>query len=115
MWARVVEIILGAWLAASPFIFRTDGLANELLCGSAVIVFGLLSYWNRTPWARFLTIGVALWLIIIGYTAGHPAAPVDQNRIVVGLLLGMFAIIPNRTNEIPEDWRRFYDERNYEK
>ena len=108
MWARTVEIMLGFWLMASPFIFRAETLANDLLCGLLVIVFGLLAYWNRTEWAHFLTLGVSIWLIGFGYWAGHPAPPEAQNQIVVGLLLGMFAIIPNRTNELPESWQKFY-------
>ena len=40
--------------------------------------------------------------------------PSSQNQIIVGLLLAMFAIIPNKTNEMPEAWRKFYDEKNYD-
>lgn len=119
MWARVVEIMLGFWLMASPFIFRgieMDGIrsANETLCGLLVAVLGFLSFWNPTRWAHFLTLLVAGFLIVSGYLAGHPAPPMAQNQIMVGLLLGMFAIIPNRTNEMPEPWRRFYDRNKYD-
>lgn len=113
MWARVVEIMLGFWLMASPFVFRfaqtdTSSLANDLLCGTSAIVLGLMSFWNRTHWAHFLTLIVAIWLIGFGFIGGYPSPPQAQNQIVVGLLLGMFAIIPNRANEMPEDWRKFY-------
>lgn len=97
MWARTVEIILGFWLVASLLIFRSNNLANDLLCGLSVVVFGFLSLWNQTQWARFLTLAVALWLIISGYLAGHPAPLSVQNQIIIGLLLAMFAIVPNRT------------------
>ena len=119
MWARVTAIMLGFWLLASPFVFRfaeTDGssLANDLFCGLVILFFGFLSFWNRTGWAHFLILPVAAWLIIFGYLAGHPAPPSAQNQIIVGLLLAMFAIIPNKTNEMPEAWRKFYDEKNYD-
>jgi hypothetical protein len=53
MWARVIEIILGSRLMASPFIFRfaeTDrqSPASDLLCGLLVIIFGSFSDWNRS-------------------------------------------------------------------
>jgi len=117
MWARVIEIMLGFWLLASPFIFRfaeteKGNLANDLLCGLAVIVFGFLSFWNRASRAHFSTLLVAVWLMVLGYLAGHPAPPSAQNQIIVGLLLGMFAIIPNKTNEMPEAWRKFYADKN---
>ena len=37
--------------------------------------------------------------------------PSSQNQIIAGLLLAMFAIIPNKTNEMPEAWRNFYNEK----
>jgi peptidoglycan/LPS O-acetylase OafA/YrhL len=113
MWARVVEIMLGFWLLASPFIFRFGGthdgnLTNDLLCGLLIVIFGFLSFWNRTAPAHFLILLVAGWLIIFGYLAGHPAPPSAQNQIIVGLLLVMFAIIPNNADEMPEAWQKFY-------
>jgi hypothetical protein len=115
MWARVIEIMLGFWLLASPFIFRFDetkNLANDLSCGLAVIVFGFLSHWRRAEWAHFLTLAVALWLVVFGFRAGYPAPPSAQNQIILGLLVGMLAVIPNRTNEIPAAWRDFYDRKS---
>jgi hypothetical protein len=113
MWSRVIEIMLGFWLLASPFIFgfaeyETKVLASDLLCGLLVIVSGFLSYLNRTKQTHFLTLIIAFGLIIFGYSAGYPAPPPAQNHIIVGLLLAMFAIIPSRTNELPEAWRKFY-------
>lgn len=119
MWARVVEIMLGFWLMASPFIFRfsaTDGgsSVNELSSGLLVAICGLLSFWHRTHWAHLLILAIALWLIVSGFLAGHPAPPAAQNEIIVGILLGMLAIIPNRANELPTSWEKFYADRNAE-
>ena len=116
MWARIVEIMLGFWLMASPFVFRLTetepkNWVTHLSCGLAVIIFGFASYWRRTKWAHFLTLAVALWLILSGYSAGHPAPPSAQNQIVVGLLLGMFSIVPNQANQIPAEWRKFYKDK----
>lgn len=98
---------------ASPFIFRSSAAevgnpVNELLSGLLVVIFGFLSFWNRTHWAHFLILAIALWLIVSGFLAGHPAPPNAQNEILVGILLGMLAIIPNRANEPPKPWRKFY-------
>lgn len=117
MWARVVEIMLGFWLMASPFIFRVSNAdiespVNELLSGLLVVVFGFSSFWDRTHWAHFLILAIAFWLIVSGFLAGHPAPPTSQNEILVGILLGMLAIIPNRANEPPKSWREFYADEN---
>jgi hypothetical protein len=114
MWARVVEIMLGFWLLASPFIFSSANLTIYLVFGFAIILFGFLSFWPRTSAAHFLTLIASLGLIILGYVAGHPATPSAQNQLIVGILLGMFAIIPNRTNEMPDAWHEFYEGQHHD-
>jgi hypothetical protein len=41
------------------------------------------------------------------FSAGHPAAPALQNELLTGLLLAMFAIIPNDAARPPCSWREF--------
>src|SRR5207247_2056429 len=50
MWARVVEVMLGCWLAVSPFVFRHPAeerawWANDLICALLVVALALLSVW----------------------------------------------------------------------
>jgi hypothetical protein len=81
MWARVVEIMIGCWLAISPFIFRHAAGEkalwwNDLGAAVAVIVLASLSFWRPLRHAH-LAIGlVALWLIGFAYLASaHPVPP----------------------------------------
>lgn len=115
MWARVVEIALGFWLMMSRFVFRHEApessfLTNDLICGFIVITLGFMSFWHKTGWAHFLTAAVAVWLIVYGYLLGYPSPPNAQNQIVTGLLLLVFAIIPNDIDEMPDSWQNFYAE-----
>jgi 4-amino-4-deoxy-L-arabinose transferase-like glycosyltransferase len=115
MWPRIIEIVLACWLMASPFIFRLSAdetsLAGWFLAGLGVMVLSFFSYWDRTHRAYLLNLVIAGGLIVSGYVAGHPASPSAQNQIVVGLLLAMFAIIPNGADEIPRAWKVFYEKR----
>lgn len=117
MWARVVEVMLGCWLALSPFIFRHTAdqqsfWFNDLACASAVIALALLSFWSKLRLAHLAIIAVALWLIGFGFLASlYPAPPALQNNIMVGLLLLMFAIIPNEASLLPEPWREYLRKR----
>jgi hypothetical protein len=105
--------MLGVWLMISPFVFRhaagdTFLWVNDLGCGLLVIVLSCLAFWGPARHARLATVGVALWLVARAYVAaGHPAAPALQNELLVGLLLAMFAIIPNEAGEPPRSWRPF--------
>lgn len=112
MWARVIELMLGCWLAVSPFIFRhspEDRVLwfSDLLSALVIIVVVLVSFWPPLRFAHIANLAVALWLIAFGYWAPYPTPPALQNDIVVGLLLMMFAIIPNNANEPPQPWREF--------
>lgn len=113
MWARVVEVMLGCWLAISPFIFRHGSedrvlWVNDLASASAVIVFSIVSFWPPLRLAHVANFLVGLWLIAFGLWAlPYPAPPALQNDIVVGMLLLMFAILPNTASMPPRPWREF--------
>jgi hypothetical protein len=114
MWARVIEVMLGLWLAISPFIFRhaaEDGelWINDLACAFAIVALALLSFWQPLRYAHLAIGVVALWLIVFGYIGGYPAPPASQNHILLGLLLVTFAIIPNEANLPPRSWRFYGD------
>jgi hypothetical protein len=56
-----------------------------------------------------ITLPLSLWLIGFAYlTSPHPAPPALQNDLLVGLLLMMFAIVPNEAAAPPPAWRDFY-------
>jgi hypothetical protein len=121
MWARVIEVMLGCWLALSPFIFRHHAEERalwftDLLSATAVIVFALVSFWSPLRVAHVANLVVALWLIAIGFWGSqYPTPAALQNYIVVGFLLLMFAIIPNEATRPPLAWRAFFDkQRNNE-
>jgi len=113
MWARIVELMLGIWLAISAFVF---GYASEnaflqtsdLVCAALVAVFALGSYRPKMEKIHLLHIGVAAWLIGCAFLRPDPppAAPY-QNYVVTGLLLIMFAVIPSRASQPPHSWEEF--------
>src|SRR5687768_3023767 len=52
MWARVIEVMFGCWLAMSPFIFRHSTeervlWVNDLSSATIVIVLALASFSQR--------------------------------------------------------------------
>jgi SPW repeat len=122
MWARVIEMMLGFWLAVSPFVFRHPAderslWTNDLGCALAIVALALLSYWQRMRHAHLGIAAVAIWLIGFGYFGSpHPLPPALQNDLLMGLLLLMFAIIPNRASLPPRAWLDFYagEQRGYE-
>jgi hypothetical protein len=110
MWSRVVEIMLGCWLLISPFVFghpeeRVDWWIIDFSAGLAVIVCGGLSYWKPARFSHLLTAVVGAALIALAYRFYGHAPPAAQNQALTGLLLMMFAVIPNDAASPPQAWR----------
>lgn len=115
MWARNVEFMFGIWLALSPFIFQdadppaavyyADFAGAALVCGIAVAAY------NRATRKLHLVNGVVgLSLVVYAFLGPLPPPPYHQNHVVLGLLLMMTCIIPNRASEPPVSWKKFYDD-----
>lgn len=112
MWPRVLELLVAAWLAVSPFVFRagdrpvlrrTDWLAAALVAG-----FAALSFYRRTRRAHLFGIVVAAWLIGYGWgTSGGPAEPAKQNWILTGLVTLMLSVLPTDCRRPPVRWREW--------
>ena len=116
MWARWCELLIGVWLAFSRWLFRASwvpswpSFADELAAG-LVILFALASYWRPLRHAHLGSVGIAIWLVAIGWLdETFPASASDQNRILTGLVLMMIAIVPNNASKPPEEWQRVLDE-----
>ena len=114
MWARTVEVLLGCWLALSPFIFRHPAevrswWVNDWAGGLAIVSFALLSLWPRTRRAHLLNLAVAAWLCFRAYFGASGALPPAlQNELLTGLWLAMLALIPVEAFLPPAAWRAFY-------
>ncbi len=111
MWPRVVEAMLGIWLALSPFIFSLPAAqpsvwANDFICATLIVVFSLATFYQPLRWTRFGTLAVSLWLIAYGRINEYPIPAYHQNHIVLGLLLLMFAIMPTEALQPPPSWRK---------
>jgi hypothetical protein len=121
MWARIVEVMLGCWLIVSPFIFNhpTEKSAwwiNDLSSGFALITLALFSFWRPMRHAHLAIVLLGLWLIGFAYLAApYPTPPGLQNDLMLGLLLLMFAIIPNEASLPPEKWRDFWSKKSLAK
>ncbi|NGX46305.1 MAG: hypothetical protein K940chlam2_01494 [Chlamydiae bacterium] len=110
MWARVFEFSIASWLAMSPFIFSHEEgwlFANDFTCSFLMMLFSLLSFHHRLFRMHLFNLLLAFWLILIGFLATPTLAlqPPLQNYIVIGLILGMVAIIPSNCHLPPKSWQ----------
>ena len=117
MWPRVVEFMLGCWLLCSPFIFQgenrgyhVDSLIDFGL-GAAVMTLALLAHWGPTRYAHVGTLILSIAMFLVPrLTLSPEIPPAAQNFMMVGLLLAMFALVPNEASRPPRAWRKINDQ-----
>jgi SPW repeat-containing protein len=97
-WQDGVNIALGFWLAASPWMFgyarggAPDAAWNACLLGAAMMLFAGLALYLPKAWNEWVVMVLGLWVFfspwVIGFS-GQRAATL--NAVVVGLLAILFA------------------------
>lgn len=113
MWARLTELAFGLWLLASPFVFAhstsaTSLWAIDLSAGALLLVSTGLNY--RFASRRWYLGVPVLGACLIGsaFLAGpHPLPLARQNDIMVGFIIMMLGVVPNRALQPPGKWASF--------
>jgi hypothetical protein len=111
MWPRVAELVIGLWILTSPWVLADNPGAwhiHSLICGLAVVILSVLSFWPRLKRAHLAEIPIGLWVIAFTYFGStHPASAIAQSDLLAALFLLNFAIIPSQANLPPDSWREF--------
>jgi len=87
-----VNMVLGAWLFVSAFIWpHTEASQlNTWICGLLVFLIALLAY--RIPSVRWLNAALGLWMVISGFVLPHITIATMWNNVIVGLLIMLIAL-----------------------
>lgn len=120
LWVHYLNLILGAWLATSPFVFGTfeqtlfsdavwrvtkeralwePALRSSLTAwsdlgsGLLIALFAVLSLSPRFSWAQWANTVVGVWLLFAPLVFWTPSAAVYANDTLVGALVITFAIL----------------------
>lgn len=120
LWAHYLVIMLGAWLATSPFMFGSfDGTGfsaavlrvtverglsdpalrsallghSDVISGLLVMLFGALSLSPRFSWAQWANALIGVWLLFAPLVFWSPSAAAYANDTLIGGLVIAFAIL----------------------
>jgi nucleoside-diphosphate-sugar epimerase/uncharacterized membrane protein len=120
LWVHYLNLMLGAWLASSPFVFGAfdtqsfsesvrqvtaeRGLADpaqrmawlgwsDLASGVLIMAFSALSLSRRFAWAQWANAAVGFWLLFAPLVFWAPTAAVYNNDTFVGALVIAFAVL----------------------
>lgn len=109
MWARCCEVLLGAWLCASPWILGLEPRRSTMwwvtiLGGAAVVVCAVLSVWPTQRKAHLVSLAIASGLVATGWGWRSPGDAASENLVLTGLVLAMLTIVPNAASRPPPGW-----------
>lgn len=120
LWVHYLNLLLGAWLLSSPFVFgsfdagdfsasvlrvtQDRGLQapelrsallgwSDVISGLLIMLFSLLSLSPRHSWAQWANTAVGIWLLFAPLLFWAPSAAVYANDTLVGGLVITFAIM----------------------
>jgi membrane protein YdbS with pleckstrin-like domain len=103
-WQDVVNLVLGIWLAVSPYVLGYADQAtpawNAYVVGVVILVIAAAAIWAFQKWEEWINAVLGLWLIVSPWILGYSevATPL-WNQIIVGVVVGglaMWSVIGER-------------------
>ena len=96
-WRDVANLILGIWLAISPWAlsYMADATPawNAYIVGIVIAVAAAAAIMAFHQWEEWTNVALAIWLIVSPFLLGYAAhATALWNQIVVGVLVGGLAL-----------------------
>jgi hypothetical protein len=96
--ARTLNLILGAWLFVSAFLW-THTPADRVSCwavGLGVVAFAIIAM--SIPAARWVNSALAVWLFVSAFALPHLHAGTRWNEVIVSLLVFFLVIVPTEVD-----------------
>ena len=92
----VANLILGAILLASPWIFQFSGgpaSTNALVSGVIIAVISIAALAAFAVWEEWLNLIMGLWVLISPWVLGFPSGTAMQVHIVIGVIVAILAAL----------------------
>lgn len=92
----VANLILGAILFFSPWIFGFSGMAsqNAYVCGIIIAVLSIAALAAFAVWEEWINLIVGLWVLVSPWALGFAATrEAMQVHVVIGVLVAVLAAI----------------------
>jgi hypothetical protein len=96
-WKDVVNLVLGAWLIVSPwvwgFIAESRPTWNAWVFGVVIAIAALAALVSFNKWEEWVNAVFGAWLIVSPFILGFSGlVSAMWNQIIVGVIVGVLAI-----------------------
>jgi hypothetical protein len=91
----VLNLVLGAFLFASPWLFGSSGPAatNAYACGIIVAVLSIAALAAFAVWEEWLNLIVGLWTLVSPWVLGFVGTTAATVHVIVGIIVAVLAAI----------------------
>jgi len=95
IWARYLNVLLGAWLVISDFVWRHGEAANTntWITGILVVAFALWALW--VPNMRWWNALLGAWAVVAAFVLPHVSGATLWNNIIIGVLILVVSLVPS--------------------
>lgn len=96
-WRDVANLVLGLWLAISPwalsYMMEAIPAWNALVVGMIIAVAAAATLIAFHKWEEWVNVVLAIWLIVSPFVLGFAAhTTATWTHIIVGVLVGILAL-----------------------
>jgi hypothetical protein len=94
MAARYLNIIAGAWLFISAFLWQhsDSSQTNSWIVGATVMVFAAIAL--LVPAVRFLNTALSVWLVFSTLSIFHLTGATLWNNLIVAAIIFIVSLVP---------------------
>ena len=108
-WQDPLNLILGLWLIASPWVLEYNGEANPTLnaviVGVLIAAAALFALYRVKAWEEWGNIAFGVWLVISPWILGFSALQSAlSNAVIVGVLVALLALWALATDKDIGGW-----------
>ncbi len=95
--ARLANIILGAWLFISAFMWQHSAAqyTNAWVVGLLIAAVAIIGFW--APQVRYVNTALAAWLFISAWALPHDNRGTVWNHALVAIAVFAISLIPSRS------------------
>lgn len=107
MAARYVNIIVGAWLFISAFVWQHSATSrtNTWIVGALAVIFAIIAL--QSPVVRYANTVLSVWLFISNFVFAHVTRATLWNNLIVAIVMFVVSLVPSRAMGAGHRPRRF--------
>jgi hypothetical protein len=94
-WKDGANLLLGAWLLASPWVLDyagTGAALNAYTMGAAILVVALIAAYMPEAWEEIINTLIGVWLVMSPFVLSYVSTKIALHTVIVGILATAFAI-----------------------